>query len=149
LDPTAVSSDDALRASAKFLADRIVDDLQIHPDRYNDWLSAMHPARAHLVAPLTAIFRGRDQTGNARSVAATVLARFVREDADSLTSLLLDADVRQFPVILNELSRYQAEAIARLSQQIEASPPKEATAAEKLLFVSRQANAAIGLLQWG
>jgi len=149
LEERPAADDAVLRESAKFLADRFIDDLLTHPDRYNDWLEGMHPVRALLVPPLGEIFRGSSKTEGAKSLAATILASYASDDAPALTELLLDANARQFPVILRALSRYRADVAAQLGRLIESSPDREATPEEKYVFVQRQANAAIGLLHWG
>ena len=90
-----------------FLAEHFVIDLVAHPDRYNDWLVAMHPARACLIPALEQLFRDTARSDSARSSAASVLARFAADDPDILTELLLDADERQFGVIFDALSGFR------------------------------------------
>jgi serine/threonine protein kinase/formylglycine-generating enzyme required for sulfatase activity len=143
------ASDTALQANAGFLAAHLVEELLTHPDRYNEWLAALHPARAALVSPLEAIFRGTGQTDSARLLAATILARFAGDDRNTLIELLLGADTRQFPVILRALSGFRAEAYEHFGGLIHAAPPAAAKPEDKAAFVERQANAAIALHHWG
>ncbi len=109
----------------------------------------MRPARAVLVQPLKDIFRGPGQTESARSLAATILASFAQEDSDTLTELLLDANARQFPVILGPLSRFRERVAEQLGRLIQAAPQPGAKPEERFQFVQRQANAAIALFHWG
>ncbi len=143
--------DSALRGAAGFLADQCLVDLLAHPDRYNDWLAALRPAGPVLVPPLESVFRDpRRADGNdARFLAATILAKFVAGEPERLTDLLLDADTRQFPVILTALSGFQSSVIPRLTRMISEVPPVGAAPDARYSFVKRQANAAIGLLHCG
>ena len=140
------NEDRTLAGSADLLAAQFVNDLLKHPDRYNDWLTAMKPASAVVVPSLKEIFRGSDQTDGAKLLAATILANFAR-DLDTLIELLLDASPQQFPVILDALSIFKRDAAERLSSFIEEPAPPELK--DKLIHLQHQANAAIGLMQWG
>lgn len=146
----APASDDAdLRGAASFLASHFVNDLLAHPDRYNDWMSAMHPARILLIPPLEQIFRGTSRSDSASSLAASVLANFAAEDPDTLTKLLLEADVRQFPVIFRALSGHHASLARSLTELVKSVAPTTASREAKSAFASRQANAAIALVRIG
>ena len=98
LGEAPASQDADLRGAAGFLASHFVNDLLAHPDRYNDWISAMHPARIVLIPPLEQVFRG-SRSDSASFLAASVVANFAAEDPGTLTRFLLEANVRQFPVI--------------------------------------------------
>jgi len=149
LGEKAAPEDAVLLEHVKFLAARFVDDLLIHPDRYSDWLAAMHPVRSLLVPPLKEMFRGPGQADSASTLAATILANFAPEDPSTLTELLLDANVRQFPVILHALSASQTSLSPHLTRLIQAPLSPGATPEEKTIHVRRQANAAIALFHWG
>jgi eukaryotic-like serine/threonine-protein kinase len=126
-----------------------VNDLVAHPDRYNDWLVAMHPARACLISALEQLFRDVNLSDSARSSAASVLARFAADDPDILTGLLLDADERQFGVIFDALSGFRATIAPRLTELVKSSPSPAATREERSNFARRQANAAIAGVRLG
>lgn len=149
LGDRSAPEDAALSAKADSLADRFVDDLLSHPDRYNDWLEAMRPARALLVPPLEKVFRNAGRSDGARSFAATILANYAGGEPGILTDLLLDANSRQFPVILRALSGSQADIIPVLTRWIRGSPRPGATQGERFASTGRRANAGIALLHWG
>ena len=126
-----------------------MNDLVAHPDRYNDWLVAMHPARSCLIPALEQLFRDAGRSDSVRSSAASVLARFAADDPDILTGLLLDADERQFGVIFDSLSGLRATIAPRLMSLLESSPSPAATREERSNFARRQANAAIAAVRLG
>ena len=149
LGESRAKKDDGLRGAAGFLAEYFVNDLVAHPDRYNDWLAAMHPARACLIPALEQLFRDTARSDSARSSAASVLARFAADDPDILTGLLLDADERQFGVIFDALASFRTTIAPRLTLLVKSSPPTAASREERSNFVRRQANAAIAVVRLG
>jgi serine/threonine protein kinase/formylglycine-generating enzyme required for sulfatase activity len=148
LDERQAPADLTLGEAGEFLANQFVKDLIDHPDRYNDWMAAMQPARLVTTPHFHKIYRAIDQPENAR-LAATILAKFVGEDPDSLTELLLDADVRQFPVIYDALARFHSTVKPQLVDLIQQATPAGDTPEAHWAHLSRQANAAIGLLRCG
>jgi serine/threonine protein kinase/formylglycine-generating enzyme required for sulfatase activity len=137
--------DVSLLNATNFLADRLLDELLTYPERYKDWLDAMQPIRTLLVPRLSETFADSNKAEGAKFLAATMLANFARDDSGTLVELLLDANPRQFPVILSPLSRFRMDATERLTQVIHSSPSDEG----KFRFVRHQANAAIALFHWG
>jgi eukaryotic-like serine/threonine-protein kinase len=138
-----------LREAAGVLASLLVNDLLAHPDRYHDWLAAIHPARALLVPSLEHVFRGDSEPEGARSLSASLLANFAADAPETLTRLLVEANERQFSVIFDALSRYRATVVPALNDLITTVPPAAATRKEKSALAGRQANAAIALLHLG
>ena len=145
--PTNQDAD--LRGAAVFLASHFVNDLLAHRDRYNDWMSAMRPARTLLIPPLEQVFRGKGLSDSVSSMAASVLANFADDDPDTLTKLLLEANVRQFPVILRALAGHHAALASSLNEIVTSVPPATASREALSAFASRQANAAIALVRIG
>jgi serine/threonine protein kinase/formylglycine-generating enzyme required for sulfatase activity len=143
------SQDDVLRGTAGLLSDQLLADLLAHPDRYNDWLAALRPAGRVLVPSLERIFRDPQRTDGDRFLAATILAKSVAGDTRTLTELLLDADTRQFPVILRALSGFQSTVTPRLRRVIGERPHAIAAREARIAHVGRQANAAIGVWHCG
>jgi serine/threonine protein kinase/formylglycine-generating enzyme required for sulfatase activity len=146
LGEAQASKDPALRGAAAMLAGRLVDDLLTHPDRFHDRLAAIHAARTVLLPPLEAIFRDASRGEAAGYMAATILVNFARDEPETLMRLLLDANTRQFPVVLQVLAVHRASVSARLKGLIEETPKAGWTREERFAFVGRQANAAIALL---
>ena len=108
----------------------------------------MQPARAVTTPHFQKIYRSIDQPENARE-AARILAKYVGDDDHTLTELLLDADVRQFPVIYSALTSYHSIVKPRLVDMIKGALPVGKSPEDHFRFVSRQANAAIGLARCG
>ena len=148
LGAAPASQDPDLRAAAGFLASNFLNELLAHPDRYNDWMSAMDPARTLLVNPLEQVFRD-SRLDSASSLAASVLASFAAEDRGTLTQLLLDANVRQFPVIFRALTGHHASLAVSLTELVNSDPPITASRAAKSAFASRRANAVIAFVRLG
>jgi eukaryotic-like serine/threonine-protein kinase len=139
----------ALRETAGVLASHLVNDLLAHPDRYHDWLAAMHPARALLVPSLERVFRSESEPEGARSLSSSLLANFAADAPETLTGLLVEADERQFSVIFDALARYRATVVPALANLINTVAPAVATRKEKYELAGRQANGAIALLRFG
>ena len=143
------AGDSDLRESAGFLAEQFVADLMIHPERYNDWVEALKPARSLLVLHLAAIFRRPSENESPRSLSATILANYAAGDPATLLDLLLSADMRQFPVVLRAISAFRQKAEEQLRELIALDPSEGASPEERNASVSRQANAVIALYHWG
>ena len=143
------AEDRALREAAVPVAGRLVEELLTHPDRFHDWLMAMQPARAVLISPLEAIFRDAGRGEAARSMSATILVNFARDDPETLTGLLLDANIRQFQVMIQAVAAHRTSVSTRLRALIAEEPRPGSTREERFAFVGRQANAAIALLYCG
>ena len=149
LGKQAGRNETALREAAGALASHLVNDLLAHPDRYHDWLAAMHPARTLLVASLEQVFRSDSGPEGARSLSSSLLANFAADAPETLTRLLVEADERQFSVIFDALSRDRPTVVPTLDNLIKTVPPAAATRKEKSELADRQANAAIALLRFG
>jgi formylglycine-generating enzyme required for sulfatase activity len=145
----AAPQDDSLREAASFLASQLIDELLTYPDRYQVWMSAMRPARSLLISPLEAVFRDAKRMDSVRSLAATMLAIFAGDDPETLTELLLDANARQFAVILHALARHRTTVSEKLGRLLESPPGSDLAPEARILATSRQANATIGLLHCG
>ena len=76
-------------------------------------------------------------------VTAAILEKFAAGNTGTLTALLLDANTRQFPVILRALSGSRADVTQELTRRIRGSPDPGATREEKFASTRRQANAAL------
>jgi formylglycine-generating enzyme required for sulfatase activity len=101
------------------------------------WARTLYPARQHLLAPLTEVFHGRvAKLTDKREEAASILARYFKEEPEKLAELLADADDRQFGVLFPVLRAHNERAVALLSKELDRTSAP----------VQRQANAAIALL---
>ncbi len=149
LGDTPAPDDATLRTEAAFFTEYFLAELLTNPDRYSDWPAALRPAAPILIPSLEAAFRDTRRADSVRFLAATVLAQIAEKDPDTLTELLLDANARQFPVIVHALYGFQASVAPRLARLITDAPPAGAPPEARYAFVARQANAAIALLHCG
>jgi len=112
------------------------------------WKTALEPVRRPLLASLGKAFRdGRE--GERGLLAATFLADYARDQPDILGDLLLEADPRQYAMLLPPLRTYPREAVALLTRELEKVPPADASEDTKEALAKRQAQAAVALLQLG
>jgi formylglycine-generating enzyme required for sulfatase activity len=113
-----------------------------NPFYQGQWAAALKPVKAALIGPLGDAFRD-PQTPEQRQTAAIVLADYLADDADRLADLLLDADPRQYVVLMPVLQKHRTKAIERLRRELTANgvDRREPTLAR------RQGQAAATLLQ--
>jgi formylglycine-generating enzyme required for sulfatase activity len=125
-----------------------------NPFYQGQWARALKPASASMLGTLTEAFRGGGKLGEFRQTAAVFLADYAADDPERLADLLLDADPRQYAVLLPALAPRRAWAVERLRREL---PPagadgKEAprpAPAERERLARRQAQAAATLLRLG
>ncbi len=85
-----------------------------HPVDIGIYTAALRPARAALVPPLVALYRGPATDAIARDVAAGILARFADDQPATLADLIGDADAVSFRLLLCELQDQSAATLPRL-----------------------------------
>jgi serine/threonine protein kinase/formylglycine-generating enzyme required for sulfatase activity len=127
----------------------VVNDLLASPaDQLTAWKEVLRPARAQLLAPLSAMYRNRSQPV-VRSVATEVLAEYAADRPQLLADLLVDADVKQFAVIYPKFKEHDVRGLplltARLETSLSPAVPSSDESREKL--AKRQVNAAVALLR--
>ena len=127
-----------------FIAEHLV---EVLPSELLPWRNALRPVQKHLTAPLAAIYRNDTKGEQARFFAADTLADYLSDDADRLFDLLVDADQKQFAVILNKLGAYRERAVQLGVTEIARSPAQDASEDDKEALAMRQANAAVMLLR--
>ncbi len=111
------------------------------------WVGGLRPAREHLLAPLSKVFRG-DQLPERRQVAATILANHAAGRPDDVAGLLLDADGPQYETLWLALEKKHLDRLAQLMRSELASRPEAAhSEADQERQARRQATAAATLLR--
>jgi len=128
------------------LAERLVDEVANTPSRYPLLLSALRPIRALLLAPLSAIFRN-DADDRRRGLATSFLADYAANEPELLGDLILDADTRQFQVLLERLRPHGERGTGRAKSELQKSADSDASEDAKEVLAKRQANAAAVLLR--
>ena len=129
---------------AQFITGHLVGVL---PSELVPWRNALRTVKTHLTASLAAIYRDPSRDTQVRGFAADTLADYLSDDAEGLFDLLADANEKQFAPMFGKLSDHREKAIALGNAEVNKSPVKDASEAEKELLAMRQANAAVMLLK--
>jgi formylglycine-generating enzyme required for sulfatase activity len=119
--------------------------LMANPLHVGIWKEALEPVRGALLPPLAKAFRTSRQSDRGRLV-ATILADYSADLPENLVELLLDADDRQYEVLLPKLKAQRAAVLPLLHRALDRTAPDQAPDAEKDVLAERQANAAVTLL---
>jgi eukaryotic-like serine/threonine-protein kinase len=113
------------------------------------WQKALRPARRQLIKPLAVIYRDTTQEKLSRIYATETLADYAAEQPDELFELLTDAELFQFPVLIDKLSGHRDKAVALAYEEIRIQPPLAASEDQRELLANRQANVAMALFKLG
>ena len=133
-------------ALTRFVSRHLVNVL---PSELKPWRNALRPVKAHLIVPLSAIYRDDAAGEQPRSFATVVLADYLHDSPRSLFDLLADAEASQFEVIFDELKNYRAAAI-EFGEPIISEPfATGALDKAKQTLALRKANVAVMLLDIG
>jgi formylglycine-generating enzyme required for sulfatase activity len=92
--------------------------LGANPLHLGAWKAALEPVRGPLLGPLGEAFRKSTEPERRRLV-ATLLADYAADQPDTLTELLLDADERQYAVLLPKVQAHRDRAVARLTAELD------------------------------
>jgi len=92
--------------------------LSANPLHLSLWTNALRPVRGALLDPLAKVCCDKNQ-GDRRQVAASILADYAADRPEMLIDLLLDADPRQFAVLILPLRSHGQKAVTLLRQEIE------------------------------
>jgi hypothetical protein len=92
----------------RFIAGHLVGVL---PSELLPWQNALRPTKAHLTAPLAAIYRDITKGEQVRGFATVTLADYLSDDADRLFDLLADANEKQFGPMFGKLTTHREKAI--------------------------------------
>ncbi len=128
----------------QFLAKYLVDVL---PWELLPWRNSLRPVKAHLIAPLAAIYRDPNEGEQIRNLAADALAEYLSDDAEALYSLLIDANQQQFGPIFEKLAVHQKRAVELGIAEVAKKPVQDASEDEKEALAMQQANAAVMLFR--
>jgi formylglycine-generating enzyme required for sulfatase activity len=109
------------------------------------WIETFRPIREHLIKPLSEVFYGRFMPDH-RQVAAVVLADYTADKPGILSNLVMDADDKQFRVLVPKLQTHGRGAPKLLLDELANTAPPTATEIKKDNLAKRQANAAVAFL---
>jgi hypothetical protein len=107
------------------------------------WQKALRPAKRQLIKPLAVIYGDTTQEKLSRIYATETLADYVADRPDELFDLLTDAELFQFPVLIDKLSVHKDKAVALAYEETCKQPPLAASEDQKELLANRQANVAV------
>jgi serine/threonine protein kinase/formylglycine-generating enzyme required for sulfatase activity len=113
------------------------------------WIDGFHRVKDKLMGPLGKVFRERPEGHVERMVATNILAEYAADRPGHLAELLLDADIKQFPVLYPKFKADDEAALGVLSAEVDKHPQPGWADAEKERLAQRQANAAVVLLRMG
>jgi formylglycine-generating enzyme required for sulfatase activity/tRNA A-37 threonylcarbamoyl transferase component Bud32 len=92
--------------------------LGANPLHLGAWKAALEPVRGPLLKPLGEAFR-KSTEPERRRLCATLLADYAADQPDTLTELLLDADERQYAVLLPKVQAHRDRTVARLTAELD------------------------------
>ena len=124
--------------------------LAANPLHLGIWVQALRPVRGSLLTPLSEVYRTA-KSPERREFAATVLADFAADRPETLADLLLDADAKQYALLLPVMQRYREQAVERMRREVRGEgywddPPLNRTGTEPSAELRREIEAADGLL---
>jgi formylglycine-generating enzyme required for sulfatase activity len=114
-----------------------------------NWMDALRPVRGKLQKPLSVIFCDGGRRETERSLATDLLADYAAHQPEVLARLLMDADEKQFAVLLPKVEANRVSALPVLGETVKARLGSKKTEDEKEAFAKQQANAAVALLRLG
>ena len=104
------------------VAPRVVEALlNSDPLHLGAWMDALRPVRGTLMSPLGRVFRDPERLAE-RQVAANILDDYAADRLDLLVDLLVDADERQFVLLLPRLEKQRAAAVVLLRRGLAHTP---------------------------
>jgi formylglycine-generating enzyme required for sulfatase activity len=115
-----------------------------------DWREAFRPVKGSLLAPLREVFGDpRPEQAAERFLAANLLADYAADNPTMLADLLMDADEKQFALLLAATRGQGENGVARLTAEIDRKLPSDLAASDpqREALAKRQANAAVALVR--
>jgi eukaryotic-like serine/threonine-protein kinase len=113
------------------------------------WREALRPAKGQFIRSLAVIYRDPKQKEQARSFAAETLADYGGDQPAELFDLLADAELFQFPVLLDKLAAHKDKAVGLAQEELVRQPAEKASEDQKVRLAKRKANGAVCLFRLG
>ena len=82
------------------------------------WVDALRPVRQSLLPGLQAVFRDRDRGDSVRSLVTSILADYAGDRPELLANLLMDADEKQFAVLLPKFKDHDGQGLSILTSEV-------------------------------
>jgi serine/threonine protein kinase/formylglycine-generating enzyme required for sulfatase activity len=131
--------------------DKVVEDLvSVNAVYLGLWSEAFRPVKAHLLSPLSNVFRDRKpERAVERTQAMNLLADYAADRPDVLADLLMDADEREFAELYPKFQAHGERGLPVLREEVDRKLPADAGDEAREKLAKRQANAAVVLLRLG
>ncbi len=110
------------RQAAAFLTEHLLTAVLANPSHYAPFTEALRPVRASLYPPLGVVFRDAKRPESLRALATSLLAEYAADQPDLLAELIQVADERQYAVLWPRLKEHRAQAITRMTEQLQQTP---------------------------
>ena len=135
------ADNDRWRALASEIAGSLVlDENAFHLER---WLEVLRPVRKWLLEPVAAVFRDRTRPDEERFKATVILEKLPASDPQFLVTLIRDADLRQYKILMPLLKPHREQVVELLAAELDRQPPRGASEQAKNELASQQANCAV------
>src|SRR5262249_39569377 len=122
----------------------VVNDLLAAPAAHLPaWKDALRPVRLKLLAPLSMAYRNTNRPAE-RSLATDILADYAADQPRLLADLLMDADRKQFAVILPKLKEHGERGVPILTSEIGKKMSPHSVASDWKVRFHRWADAGSG-----
>ena len=110
------------------------------------WTEALRPVKKFLVSPLTDTFNNRaPDKAVENSLATNLLVDYAADQPEILTSLILDADEKQFSLLFPAIKEQSVACLLLLNAEINKLVPQNANYVLKEMDDKRKANALVAL----
>jgi formylglycine-generating enzyme required for sulfatase activity len=133
------------------LADEVVDHLiGEHPPKFEKWIPALNGIRLNIIQSLRKVFTNAEKPEYDRDMATRIYVSLTSADISAgapLLDFVLEAEGRQYQVLLPFFLASRELAERLLNQELDRNLPADASEEEKESWAKRQAHAAVALLQ--
>jgi formylglycine-generating enzyme required for sulfatase activity len=143
----AADKDERWPTVAPFVADRLLVAVLKNPSHYDPLRKTLRPVREPLTKALAAVFRDPQRPESERSLATALLADYAGDRPEVLADLLMDADAKEFAVLLPAVAVSPEQALPVLQETLALTLDVRPTQEGKDQLAKRQANAAVALLR--
>lgn len=99
-----------------FIVQQLVD---VSPVNLATWQKAFEPVSAKLLPSLQSIFVNEKTTETQKSLAASLIAHYAKDNPEVLTATLIESDPRSFAILLTALKKHGSIAIRCLEEVLD------------------------------
>ena len=133
------------RSASKIVVDEMLAAVERNPSHFATLLDQFRPVGSWLADPLAEVFRSKDRPDSDRAFATSILADYAANNPQLLADLLMDADLKQFPLLYPKLKEQGTSALTILRDELAKRRDSIVDAKEREKLASRQANAAAAI----